>query len=413
MNATATSSIDPKNAQPPNRGGVNNAGQNTSNPQGQNTRSTNTNTESVNKSNTTSSTQNPIVQIHAVNTQEQTATNPENQGQTTTTNTQNGTEATKNSEFVNSIDEANKKICSVTNTLQVIGNSISFITKFPILNKFKDIGDKLGQWTTKLFLLGNGITNALKQLTFRNYTSLLGYLVYVFNGLFIPQNKAYMVNGFGVGLTQLANQVNNINGRSTFNSPIDHFTHLFTGLGKLIKEFRNPLKAFKEGKPVVGAAGGLAALAGSTLWAITGDEKSAAVVRDGGGLALDLEQVSKHQIKYKRKNYVTSGAFYIVGTVFDLLSKFAKPLEPYCRPLCFLFDGVARYFQGVSERKKEMSNEHLTKAEVDEIEANTKAKNPSYLALVKDMFSKAKSKIENASILDNAPDQGDFASAAA
>lgn len=363
---------------------------------------------------------NPVLTVADPNSTQQ---SPETASQTievdlsknnpTTEKVETNTNSTAQKEFIKKVDAANKIIGSATNIAQVIGNSISFITKFPFLSRFKDIGDKLGQWTTKLFLLGNGLTNAVKQYTFNNYTSLVGYLVYVYNGLFVPQHKAYMVNGFGVGLTQLGNQVNDINGRSTFTSASDHFKHLRTGLWKLIKAFANPIKAYNEGKPIIGAAGGFAALAGSSYWAATGDEKTAALVRDGGGLGLDVAQVSKPQFKYKRIKYILSGAFYIVGTFFDLISKFAKPLEPYCRPLCFLFDGLGRYYQGASERCKEMSNEHLSKAEIAEIEANYKTNEPSYMTLVKELFSKTKSKIENANIVDNAPYQGDFASAAA
>ncbi len=277
--------------------------------------------------------------------------------------------------FAESIDSVNKGLFYWANIGQVFGNIASFVTKFPFFSKFKDIGDKLGQWTSKLFFLVNGATNALKQIAFRNYTSFLGYLVYVINGLFVPQNKAYMVNGFGVGLTQLANQVNNINGKSSFKDVQDHFSNLFSGLAKLFRECKNPIKALKDGKPVLGVAGGIAALIGSTMWAMTGDEKAAAVVRDTGGATLDLEQISKHQWKYKRFNYIKSGAYYIVGTVFDLLSKFVKPLEPFFRPLCFLFDGLGRYYQAVSERKKELSNEHLSASQLAEIEARHSSKN--------------------------------------
>ncbi len=333
--------------------------------------------------------------------------------ETQTTNTAGASiQAPTEEQFSDSIDNFNKKVFFGANIAQVIGNSISFITKFPILSKFKNIGDRLGEITSKAFFLANGVTNAIKQTVRHNYTSALGYMVYIINGLFVPQNKAYMVNGFGVGLTQIANQVNNVNNKSTFTSAVDHFSSLFSGIGKLMKEYKNPLKALKEGKPIIGLAGGLAALTGSSLWAATGDEKSAAIVRDGGGGALDVEQISKHQFKYKRWSYIKSGGYYIIGTVFDLLSKFVKPLEPFFRPLCFLFDGLGRYHQGVSEHKHEMSNGHLSKEELNEIEQ--KGDKVSYFTLaggfLKNFFSNGK---KAASIIANARHSGELASAAA
>ena len=441
MHATAPS-IDPKNAQLPNRGGVDNVGQKNTALQGQNTSSTNTVTESTTKTNTSTSTQNPVVQIHAVNPQANPEANTgtqsqgENLAQTVNPNTQTTNTAPANAvtsdennlviKAFTTISEHKKPIVKWANYFQAAANALSFISKFPFLSKIKNFGDKLGEAGTKLFFLVNGGINAFQQFQFKNFTGFLGYLVYVANGLFVPQENMMMMNGLGVGLTQWVNMANTAlresdeNHKGQFAGFGDHFAKLFKGTAKIIKDsWRNPVKAAAEGKPILGLTGAFMALYGVLHWALTGNVKVGKLFRSVmGGAALDGEQILGHQLKYKRDNYAKSGVTYIIGTALDYIREFIPSLNKYLMPLSFLFDGFGRYYQGVSEQNNEQSKAHLTKQEIDDIEAKHQSPaKPSYISMLtnlfKNWFSSTKTKIENANIVANAPNQGDFASAAA
>ncbi len=327
---------------------------------------------------------------------------------------------------ITTISEHKKPIVKWANYFQAAANALSFVSKFPFLSKIKNFGDKLGEAGTKLFFLVNGGINAFQQFQYKNYTGFLGYLVYVANGLFVPQEKTYMLNGLGVGLTQWVNQANTAlkvmdnNHKGTFTGLGDHLTKLFRGTANIIKEsWRNPIQAMKEGKPILGLGGAFMALYGVAHWAVTGNIKVGKFFRNLlGGAALDGEQILGHQLKYKRENYAKSGIAYLVGTAFDYIRDYVPSLNEFFRPLSFLFDGFGRYYQGVSEQNNEQSNAHLSKQESEEIEARHKSPSrPSYLSMLGDLFkgwfSTAKPKAEDATIIANAGHQGELASAAA
>ncbi len=263
-----------------------------------------------------------------------------------------------------------KQYASYANYFQAFANAFSFISKFPFLKSLKSFGEKLGSFGTKAFLLVNGGLNAAQLLIYKNYTGALGYLINVYNSIFTPQDKTYICNGPAVGFTQWANQVNNVTKRAQYTSALDHFKNLFKGTLQIFKDsWRNPVKAALEGKPILGIVSAFTSLLGFGYWAATGDIKTGALIRDGGGIGLDAEQVLPHQKFFKRKNYMISGWTYLVGTIFDLLKEWVPPIREYCTPLSFLFDGIGRFYQGLSEHAKEQSNEHLKPEEKARLEA--------------------------------------------
>jgi hypothetical protein len=324
---------------------------------------------------------------------------------------------------ITTISEHKKPIVKWANYFQAAANALSFISKFPFLSKIKNFGDKLGEAGTKLFFLVNGGINAFQQFQYKNYTGFLGYLVYVANGLFVPQDNIMMMNGLGVGLTQWVNMANNAlkdeGHKGQFSGIGDHLRKLFRGTAKIIKDsWRNPVKAATEGKPILGLTGAFMALYGVLHWALTGSVKVGKLFRSVmGGAALDGEQILGHQLKYKRENYAKSGITYIVGTALDYVREYIPSLNKYLLPLSFLFDGFGRYYQGVSEQNNEQSNAHLSKQEIDAIDAKHQSPaKPSYMSMLTDLFKGwfniAKAKVEDATIVANAGHKGEPTSAA-
>ncbi len=267
--------------------------------------------------------------------------------------------------FIDFLEQHKSSILSIANYGQATANAVSFLSQIPALKPLANLGQKTGELGTKIFFLINGAINAAQQFRYKNLTSAIGYLVYVFNGLFVPQKHTYMMNGLGVALTQWSNQVNNIMKVSrSFPSIGAHFSNFIQGSCKIIEQsWRNPIRAIIEGKPILGLSGAFLSLLGFGYWLITGDDKIGALIRDTGGGVVDAEQLLPHQWHFKRFNYIKSGFAYLAGTLFDLGSKFIPNYSQYLRPLSFLWDGFGRYFQGLSEQNNEMGLGHLSPSE--------------------------------------------------
>lgn len=262
------------------------------------------------------------------------------------------------------------KLYELSNYGQLAGNMFSFISKvISPLEKFKGFADKVGELSTKAFLFVHGVLNTGTQLMKKNYSSALGYMVYIVNSIFLPQNKTYLMNGFAVGLTQLNNQANNLDKDRKINGFMDHLDHIKNALKKTYQNWtQDPWRNLKkEDNAMVGMVGAMGSLGGAILGAATGSQQAGALVRDPSGLSLDLEQVLPYQWAKKRFCYIGSGIAYIAGTVFDFLSKFSSDHEEILRPLCFSFDGIGRYLQSLAERRGELNDKHLEKEKANDI----------------------------------------------
>lgn len=257
-----------------------------------------------------------------------------------------------------------------TNIISCIGNFLGFIcTVIPFLKPYKPIAEKLANWGTNSFLITNASVNIYNRAKDHNYLSAAGYLNDLYVGLFVPHRDKYLSRGPSVGFSQFANVINNLNKKFKFSGPKEHWDYIKLGTQKAWNNIINIRQAIKqEDNGIFGLIGAALSLLGTLVWKITGSEKLGALIRDGGGGSLDVEQVIPYQWAAKRYRYVSSGISYIIGTTLDVLSKFSPKLEPTLRYLCFIADCIGKDLQRQSEDLGEMSfTPEATKGKLKEI----------------------------------------------
>lgn len=244
-----------------------------------------------------------------------------------------------------------------TNIFSCICNGLAFVSEvLPFMKGLKPSAAKLANLGTNIFLTANSVINTVNRFKDRNLLSMMGYLNDLYVGLFVPHRKKYLSRGPSVGFSQMANVINNLNKKHKFASFTEHLEYVKAGFLKAMGNFRNPIANLsKKDNAMSGFVGTILSIAGTILWKVTGSEKLGACVRDFGGGLLDIEQVMPYQWLAKRKLYISSGISYIIGTAFDLLSKFSPQLEPPLRYLCFIADCIGKDLQRQSEDRGEMS----------------------------------------------------------
>ena len=250
------------------------------------------------------------------------------------------------------------KILLAANVVSGAANLSAFIAEvLPALSSARSPLARLAEKGTKGFFIANGLINAIVRFKDKQILPLLGSVNQVVVGMFSPHNRAYLLKGPTVSLTQANNMINMITKKSDFKSWGENIKHLKNGVGKALEVLKqNPITAVqKSNSGYLGLLGSVLSTAGTLAWGVTGDEKLGTSIRDIGGGIIDCEQVMPYQWKNGRVNYGLSGALYLAGTAFDWLSKQAPQFEAPLRYLCFIFDSIGVLFQSVSENKGELS----------------------------------------------------------
>lgn len=226
----------------------------------------------------------------------------------------------------------------------------------------KKYADKLGVVGTKIFLISNGAINVLEQLLKRNYLSCLGYGVDIIVGALCSHSKTYLARGSASGTYTLANSLSVINKKDTFTSFQDHLDHVVLGLKRSWKNFtKNPFKNLQSSENAMfGVLSGVLTNLGVLSWLTTGNEKIGTLIRDIGGIFMDLEQANPGHLNAGRKFYFASGIGLMGGTVSDFFAKMVPSTKKVLVPLSLMIDGIGRYLLRISQNRNELPMGNLS-----------------------------------------------------
>lgn len=252
----------------------------------------------------------------------------------------------------------NTFIPDCANYISIIGNTLSAISNMVPMDKWiQDTFKRLGEIGTNIFLHVNGIVNALEQFRQKNVMSGVGYLIDNVIAVLVPQDKQFLAHGFATTGYIGGNSFNSLTGRNTFKDVKEHGQQVSSGLGRAFKMLmKKPIEGLMSSETgLLAFASAIFMGAGSSLWALTGNENLSASIRNFGGLLNDIEQIKPAHWLNKKYNYFFSGILVTLGTLADWCAKWFPKKKGVFVPLTFLFDGVGRYFLRLAQNSGELT----------------------------------------------------------
>ena len=250
-------------------------------------------------------------------------------------------------------------IPEAANFLSIFGNAASALANiFDWSDSVKSFADGFGKFGTKAFLVLNGAINVLEYLLKCDLLGALGHFNDVIIGLTAEHDHIYLDRGSASGTYTLANSLSIIQGNDNFKSPGHHWGQSLDALKKSYKNiftkdfFKNLANSDNE---MLGVLAGIFCNLGTFTWLTTGKEKLSTIIRDFGGIMIDLEQAHPGHFKNGKKFYFASGIGLIGGTVCDFLAKMLPLYRKAFVPLSLCIDGIGRYLLRMSHNRGELS----------------------------------------------------------
>lgn len=250
-----------------------------------------------------------------------------------------------------------KVIPDIMNWVNISGNTFSLASQLlGFSDGVKDFAKQIADIGTKAFMIATSVINIAERFYSKNFLSAFGYFNDIIVASTVGHDNTYLARGNASGTYNMANALSISNNRENFSSFADHASHLKESFGKYFKNLfsKDILKNFADSsKGMWAITGGLLANFGSSWWMLSGKTKAPTLVRDLGGVAMDVEQLNPGHLKAGRKNFFFSGVSLVIGTLCDYLGKILPGFKELLVPMTFISDGIGRHLLRLHQNEYE------------------------------------------------------------
>lgn len=251
----------------------------------------------------------------------------------------------------------------VANAVNIGANSFSLLAQFMGLGDgVKKVTKNIAEASVKAFMICNSVTNFVERIYSKNFLMAMGFANDIGIAGLVGLDNLYLARGMASGTYNAAEALNRSRNKDSFKSLDEHVRHVFKALVSLGKNFfsKDILKNFQNSdKAMYASVGGILANLGTGLWMLSGQTKIPTIIRDVGGVMMDVEQLNLGHLRKGHKNYFFSGVALLVGTVADFMQRCMPKYKDIFVPLTFIGDGLGRHLlrlhqnqaQGLDEKR--------------------------------------------------------------